>query len=186
MNPTDCTLVPYCPMLPNRHYGSVLFSQPPTNGLRFTPFGGCWLSPTTIPIEQDVAESSHGQLKSETAIGPKLESSHESTTVCLPVHFESPTRTADSLPSPQPKRIKKGRRRSGEEFRKDERHALANISHQMLTFAATSSRCGYDLERLFPEISYEDKAAYFEFMARTKYQLRGYISEDALLQLWQP
>lgn len=88
-----------------------------------------------------------------------------------------------NLPSKQTKKIK---RRSKEKLLKAERNALTNISNQLLTYLYTKKRCNYDLERLFPAITPDDKEGYFMFMRGLKQSMYGYISEEKLLDMWHP
>lgn len=71
-------------------------------------------------------------------------------------------------------------------FQKGERNALTNIGNQLLTYLSTKMRCNYDIERLFPAITPEDKEAYFKTATGLKQFLSGYMSEKKLAALWHP
>lgn len=95
---------------------------------------------------------------------------------------ERKTVAEDSAPKILKSRYKvpKGR------LEKAERNALTNIGNQLLTFLCTKMRCNYDIERLFPTITPDEKQAYFTAAKGLRQHLYGYISERKLIEMWHP
>lgn len=69
-------------------------------------------------------------------------------------------------------------------LRKYERNALANVIGQLLKFLTTRSRSNYHIERLFPDITPEEKHTYYIAVKHQRERLYGYVSKQQLLEFW--
>lgn len=111
----------------------------------------------------------------------------------MPLKQEPDTqiRIETPLPAKRPrkKKMKFNRPIMPEEERKRleaERRARTNVGNILLTYLYIKKRSGYDVERLFPDITRDEKENYYRFMVQMKRNCSGYLNEYRLSLLWNP
>lgn len=67
-----------------------------------------------------------------------------------------------------------------------ERRARTNVGNLLLTYLYLRRRSSVDLERLFPEITQEEKDSYYRFIVQLKRNSSGYLNDYRLSLLWNP